>query len=102
MNKPRTVYFSENFVCLRNIKQMGNAVHLFLNLLSVADDNGRVKTSVSEMNSFWNYPSSTLRRHLNRLRNHEYVAVQGRGIITIVIHPDYIIPPELREEEDFL
>jgi len=35
---------------------------------------------------------------LKRLRDYEYIAVQGRGLLTIVIHPDYVIPPELRDE----
>lgn len=100
MRKPRAVYFSENFVCSKNIKQMGNDVHLFLNLLSVADDAGRMQATFRELSQLTREPVPKLRRWLKRLRDHEYIAVQGRGLLTIVIHPDYVIPPELRNEDE--
>ena len=100
MNKPRTIYFPNDFICPKNIKQMGNGMRLFVNLLSVADDAGRVQATLRELSGFTREPIPKLRRWLQRLRDHEYVAVQGRGLLTIVIHPDYVIPPELRDKEE--
>jgi len=77
---------------------MGKSVFLFIDLLSVADDSGRVKTTFPELSKLTLEPIQKLRRWLKRLRDFEYIAVQGRGNMIIVIHPNYFISPELRDE----
>jgi len=75
---------------------MGKSIYFFIDLLSVADDSGRVQATFRDLSRLNGEPVSILRRQLKRLRDYEFIVVQRRGNMIIAIHPNYVISPKDR------